>query len=301
MTLAEQDEIALAAVGAAGEGGEVRVDGGAERGGAPAAAAQDALELVAVQQVLELRPGEYEAEAVAAQVPGRGEQRLGERDDREARCERRMRAGRVCRPGRRARGSHRRGAATRVGRGRRSQQVLPPEGGEGCERGAGPSQQERRRQLSLDAEIGAAPGVDAGVPSVEAAGTEPAPDLRAPRPPRRGAAAGRPLRTAAARARPPAEPQIGPAKWSAIRSSPAMREMLGPLASPIKARLGRRCAGVRRGLPDGVAASRGVAEARRRGRLSRPVRRGGPARRRSARRARRGGRRGAARSGRDRR
>ena len=176
MTFAEQDEIALAAVGAAGEGGEVRVDGGAERGGAPAAAAQDALELVAVQQVLELRPGEYEAEAVAAQVPGRGEQRLGERDDREAAGARdgRGRGAYATRTSRR--GSHRRGAATRVGRGRRAQQVLPPEGGEGCEGGARPGQQERRCQLSLGAEIGAAPGVDAGVPSVEAAGTEPAPD-----------------------------------------------------------------------------------------------------------------------------
>ena len=65
----------------------MRVDGGAERGGAPAAAAQDGLELGAVQQVLEFRAGEDEAEAVAAQVPGRGEQRLGERDDREAAVE----------------------------------------------------------------------------------------------------------------------------------------------------------------------------------------------------------------------
>jgi len=87
VALAEQHEVALESVRAAGEGGEVGIDGGGERGRPAAPAAKGGLELRAVQQVLELGAGEDETKAVPAQLRSGGEQRLREGDHRKAAVE----------------------------------------------------------------------------------------------------------------------------------------------------------------------------------------------------------------------
>ena len=87
MALAEQHEVALEAVRAAGEGGEVGIDRGGERGRAPAPAAKDSLELGRSSRCSNSARARTRRMLSRLSSPVGGEQRLREGDDGKAAVE----------------------------------------------------------------------------------------------------------------------------------------------------------------------------------------------------------------------
>jgi hypothetical protein len=175
VALAEQDERALEPVGASRERGEVGVDGGLQLGSPAAAAAEDGLELAAVEQPLE-RPGRGRGGASPGSALRRrraGPRAAGRREGRgggggRAASAATPRCRRESGPGGRGDVDAPRAAV---------EQSHPPEPSEGRERCARAGEEECDGQLALCAQVRATPGEHPRPASMQPAESLPRPDL----------------------------------------------------------------------------------------------------------------------------